>query len=98
MTGECVLWAETAALRTTVAAAGATAVTAETTAAEMETAHLRTEIAGRGGVATDPAPTHMTNTRITATAAASTAALGVVLDQEVVEEDKLHLRQPGPSL
>lgn len=86
VTEECALWAETAAPRTAVAAAAATAATAETTAAETETARLRTEIVERGGVATDPAPIRTTNTRITATAAAaSTAAPGVVLDQEVVE-------------
>lgn len=100
VTGECVLWA--AAPRTAVAATTIAEIAVEE-AAGTETAPphlpLLTEIAvaGTQDAAMAPAPTHMTSTRTTAAAVASTAAPGVPLAQGVVEWGRPHLHQV-PSL
>uniref|UniRef100_A0A672ZUP7 RNA helicase n=1 Tax=Sphaeramia orbicularis TaxID=375764 RepID=A0A672ZUP7_9TELE len=73
---------------------------AETTAAEMEDRSSSYRDRREGGVGTDPVPTHMTNTRIiaTAAAAASTAAPGGGSGSgSGGVGDKLHLRQPAPA-
>lgn len=108
MTGECVLWGEAAAPRTAAAATAVTAATAEMAVEEAAGTvnvpphlplHL-TEIAAAGmeDAATAPAPTHTTSTRITATAAVSTTALGAAPGLGAVEWGRPHLLRQALSL
>lgn len=106
MIGECVLWVGAGAPRT-AAAAATTVVIAEIAAAEaagMGTAppplppHTEIAVAGMEDAAMALAPTRMTSTRITAAAAASTAAPEAPLVQGAVEWGRSHLHRRSPSL